>query len=656
MMRRKIIILLLLFIIVHKIQAQKKQDISVLFVGNDPNIELSEAQKKNMAWVSSERYQKEIKTRMSAFVNYLENYFTEVKAVDVSKYFAAMSNNYDVTIFDEVPKPIKKTVREQNPKTGKWKYEPDEYVPKGFNRPSVFIGHTAAQIGRPIGSKLDWYCLCLTKWAHHIKTDHPIFQGPFKVNITLKNRLTPKPILNAWDGGDMPTTIPMWTVNTEDYTDEAGYRIGMVSRGWGFEDFPDAEVISSGQCDKQKTAVAIGCHGNFFLWGFAGSPDYMTEEAKQVFANAIVYIHKNSNKKIVAPKYNDRIATKIYLEELLFYTTIRSYTNYMKTYEEFNSVSLIAKEKAQKKQVTGKELDDREKMMLSFQPHPIKTRKQYLEKQFSRQSWYKKVGIDTLKICKYINDNRDYFYSEPSGMYNIKVDEDLKSIGIANTNKKMLEKVISMLEKEEDVEKAKRILHRYTVETFAGTKEWKAWYEKYKDKLFFTQAGGFVWMVNDPKANSKTKPRDDKEFVQKAINEVRLAKPTHENPVSVTAAIVPSECGNGKSVLIKTSIMEGYHIYAYVPSGEAYIVTTYGVELPDGVELSGKWKKSSPTPYPGKPNLLTYKTESEFKHALNIGNNIPEDAKIKIWFRYQCCDANICFPPQKKEFELELDI
>jgi len=36
--------------------------------------------------------------------------------------------------------------------------------------------------------------------------------------------------------------------------------------------------------------VAIGRHGNFLHWGFAALSDDMTDEARDVFANAVVYI------------------------------------------------------------------------------------------------------------------------------------------------------------------------------------------------------------------------------------------------------------------------------------------------------------------------------------------------------------------------------
>ena len=71
---------------------------------------------------------------------------------------------------------------------------------------------------------------------------------------------------------------------------EAELRVGMVSRPGGFEDSPEAEIISGGVSGKTWDAVAIGRHGNFLHWGFAASPDDMTGEARDVFANAVVYM------------------------------------------------------------------------------------------------------------------------------------------------------------------------------------------------------------------------------------------------------------------------------------------------------------------------------------------------------------------------------
>ena len=83
-----------------------------------------------------------------------------------------------------------------------------------------------------------------------------------------------------------PDSLPMWRVQKEGYMSKRGIRVGMVSRPGGFEDSPEAEIISGGVSGKTWDAVAIGRHGNFLHWGFAASPDDMTEEARDVFANA----------------------------------------------------------------------------------------------------------------------------------------------------------------------------------------------------------------------------------------------------------------------------------------------------------------------------------------------------------------------------------
>ena len=144
-----------------------------------------------------------------------------------------------------------------------------------------------------------------------------------------------------------------------------------------------------------------------------------------------------------------------------------------------------------------------------------------------------------------------------------------------------------------------------------------------------------------------------KEIVTKATATIRVNQPEHMDPVTIGAAIVDSDKEDEKIVVLKTKIMPGYHIYAYVPSGTAYITSEVGVDLPKDIELVGDWGKSSPEPYPGKQNILVYKNENTFYHSIKI-NPSRKGTKITCWLYYQCCDANICFPPQKKEVELTL--
>ena len=139
----------------------------------------------------------------------------------------------------------------------------------------------------------------------------------------------------------------------------------------------------------------------------------------------------------------------------------------------------------------------------------------------------------------------------------------------------------------------------------------------------------------------------------KTVN-IQLSEPTHEDPVSVGATIINGEKENEKVIVMKTRIKDGYHIYAYVPQSEAYIKTEQGVELPDGIELIEDWEKSAPSAYPGNNQLLVYKKENTFKHKIKTGEALKAGTTIKCWLYYQCCNASICLPPKKKEFELEL--
>ncbi|TGV04882.1 hypothetical protein [Flavivirga rizhaonensis] len=496
---------------------QEKQDIKVLYVGYSPEKPMPENIESGRipAGMPPERYKEEYGKRMPAFKTLLETYFTKVTTVDPRDYNEKMSRNHDVTIFDQAPTQIKERVIHNDPETGKFvSMEPAKYVSDDFSSASVFIGHTSSVIGSSLGSKLDWYCLCLDRHAHHIKTEHEIFKGPFKTKITLEKRETPKGVLEAYDGYNIPKEIPMWEVDKEGYLDGKGFRIGMVARGWNFEDSPNSEIISGGVSSKQKTAVALGRHGNFFLWGFAGSPAYMTEEAKIVFVNAIVYTNKHKNDKLIVRKYNERIATKEYIDELLFYTTKPSYVSYVEAYKGFNKSTVEEQKKIKKKQAKGNALTEMEKMILTSKPQEIGTREDYLKKNIGRQSWFELTGIDTLAIRKYLTENRDYFYSEPDGFYDLKVDEDIKSLGIANTNIKVLDKAISMLETNVEIDKAYRILLRYTLEDFKTAKEWRTWYNGNKDNMFFTEMGGFVWLIYNANANAnpKVRPRNEKDI------------------------------------------------------------------------------------------------------------------------------------------------
>jgi len=290
----------------------------------------------------------------------------------------------------------------------------------------------------------------------------------------------------------IPDSLMMWKVQTDEYAESSGFRYGMVARPWGFKDSPDAEYISSGVSAKTLDAVAIGRHANFFHWGFAASPAYMTKEGQTILANAIAYISQFAGQGVIARKYQDRIATRQWLKELKHYATQETYEAELLRDQEWEKTQLVAQKNALAKRENGDSLTRRELAMLNYVPQPPKSFEDYLKRH--QREFYELIGNNPEAYAKFYNDNYDYFYG--FGFYHLEIDEDVKSMCIPNYDLRILDEAIKLWETGKDSDKAKRILSRYTLVDFATAKEWREWYNTYKDKLFFTEAGGWLFLID----------------------------------------------------------------------------------------------------------------------------------------------------------------
>jgi hypothetical protein len=59
----------------------------------------------------------------------------------------------------------------------------------------------------------------------------------------------------------------------------------------------------------------------------------------------------------------------------------------------------------------------------------------------------------------------------------------------------LLEKCVTMLEEDDQPDLARRIMQRYTMESFSGTESWRTWLDTNRDRLFFTDTGGYKFLV-----------------------------------------------------------------------------------------------------------------------------------------------------------------
>lgn len=612
----------------------KKSDVSVLYVGGSSDT-------------------KEVAKRTASFEKMLKHYFKTVGVVQGKDYTMDFSDNYDVTVFDGSIPELSPAIRERDAQGKVVKYVPAAYLTEDFDRPAIAMSGMASSLGGSIGLKTDWYCLCLDADAHHFRADHPIFKGPFPVKMTVRMQPTPE---DAYDyayyyDGEIPDSIPMWKVQTKGYKTDEGFPPGLVSRPDGFEDSPDAEYISSGVCAKDLNAVAIGRHGNFLHWGFSASPEYMTEEAKTVFANAVVYISQFAGQTPIARKYNDRIATRDYLKELKYLATRAAWQERVELNRQFAERQLKEKEVAQAKQAKGEELSMMEEMALDFTPQPDITYEDMLKRY--QDDLFEKFGTDEQAYLDYYDTNKDWFYGG-EGSYVLTVDEDVKSWGIPNNDLRLLDKAISEWEKGGEVEKAKRVLERYTLCRFTTPQEWRAWNEANKDRLFFTEAGGWLFMVN---TRDKSIPGNDysaKGQKLAATAAAPAAAPASnlvtddKNPVRAEMVVENGADGN-KVLVVRVKIHPGYHIYAAVGKGDAFIPTTLDFTLPAGYEKAGDLQRSSFKGY-NSTGTTIYEDKAEFRQPIR-GNGA---GTAQCTLGYQCCDAHICFPPTELKLLVEV--
>lgn len=61
--------------------------------------------------------------------------------------------------------------------------------------------------------------------------EHPIFHGPFEVNISVELKPTPSEAFRfvRTDGQPLPDSLEMWRVQTKGYKTEEGFRPGMIA-------------------------------------------------------------------------------------------------------------------------------------------------------------------------------------------------------------------------------------------------------------------------------------------------------------------------------------------------------------------------------------------------------------------------------------------
>ena len=644
------------------LHAQKKQAVSVLYVGGSPEIEtVGIGTPPDPAVVA-----KSAAERTAAFEKFLKKNFKTVKVIDAKDYHYSMSDYYDVTIIDGRPAELAPGIREVDEHGRMVRYARPQYFPLDFNRPVITIAEAGEDMGRRIGTKNDWYCLCLEDLALGWNASHPIFQGPVKVKLETSMQPTPAGALEFAEimSETLPAETEMFLMQTINYTEKMNgnytYRIGMVSRPGGYLDSPETEVITGGKCAKSIDAVAIGRHANWLTWGFAASPAYMTETAKALFVNAVVYMKQFAGQHPIARKFNDGVATRDHIAMDKNRMSRSNWEAYNQSNMDFNRMVDSLKAVIKEQRAKGEEVDPNLAIYENFPEQKLITYREYLMQMDRGDGLYKVFGTDEQAYKDYYDKNYGWFWC-PEGSYSLVIDDEVRYLGIPNNDIRILDKCISMLEKndpEKDI--AETILKRYTLCRFETAKEWRDWYNRYHDKLFFTEGGGYLWLVNTfenvPGNDYRVRLAEEEEayMAQKAARGNGRRGPAapvqltdDRNPVYLQAEAVNTE--KGKDIVVFQKIHPGYHTYAVVPADEVFVVTTVEITLPEGYKTVGPL-------YTPEASLLdasgttVYRGTGEFRQS--IEGEGEGEATVKV--TYQCCNNNTCLVPETKTFTVKL--
>ncbi|MDO5980817.1 hypothetical protein [Flavivirga spongiicola] len=479
---KKTVILLLIVLFVLPIQAQsiKKSDLKVLYVGQNPET----PNRYMFANSLGDKIWKEdiIPERAKVFHEFFQKYFNTVDLVYGEEYNEGLTKKYDVVVFDAVPRQLNGELTESG-----WDLK---YISDNYDKPTILIAGVAGPILSEKKSKIQVLCNCLDSHAYYFDENHPVFSTPYKLPIKTDTEMrAPNQSVHVYfSGRNLPEKMPMLKMQDVDLKK---YPPGIVALP-GFDDSPDAETIACGPSIKMVEAVSIGRHGNFFQWGYRADPRHLTESGKLALINSIHYISNFKGQKPFVKRLKQPRSLAL---NFVYSATDKAYTyeikNKLKSHDRLNSAKI---------KELGGTLKEENKYILNYETK-LPDRAYYLQ-QVPKQL-LQKFGDDWNAYLSYYEANAGYMGlrkeitdEKTDGFLKIMFDKDLQNLGIANNDIKLLDTCIFMLKSNDRPELAQRLLLRYTQETFTTVKLWQKWFKKNRDKLFFTETGGYKWMIN----------------------------------------------------------------------------------------------------------------------------------------------------------------
>ena len=151
---------------------------------------------------------------------------------------------------------------------------------------------------------------------------------------------------------------------------------------------------------------------------------------------------------------------------------------------------------------------------------------------------------------------------------------------------------------------------------------------------------------------AQEKATDDlRKKAQKAATGLHVPAPDLRSPVSMNARTIWSDDKKQLAVIMKVEVLYNWHIYAYVPAGEPYIVSEPRLSAPAGLTPLEKWE--TPIPYPYADGIFIYKGSLLFIRYFSVKKAV-ENKIVEVGLYYQTCNMSECLPPELEMIKLTM--
>lgn len=284
-----------------------------------------------------------------------------------------------------------------------------------------------------------------------MRLDHPIFQGPRRADLEfVPATISPN---HAVYPPSLDTREPRaWQVELVPEDARAKPPYGLVCDGYGFEDSPDCEWISSGDNTKGPMALAIGRVANRFFWGFQAPPSRLTASARAVLVNSIAYMDQF-----------DGVEPLVVVEKGRGILGAREHALVAAHY-----LGVLAKSGE-----SNASIRDRfpERVRAATALDPERTR-----------DWYRR--------------NLEFLVPATAGY---DVDDACLELGIGNRDPRLVAEIVRRIALDPRDPVGRALLSRYVpAARDVPADALAAWHDSVRPFLYFTDRGGFEWRVDEP--------------------------------------------------------------------------------------------------------------------------------------------------------------